>query len=119
MNGFPREIAQAVIGIAVPIMAFVWEFVLVGRAELEGGRVSETRSRIGASPKPLALRFLTGGTGKGMLRSRGNTPCGELPNPTTCSPQERPRGPVAFVSEATGPQVSADQPLNGYLLSKS
>ncbi|WP_433565517.1 substrate-binding domain-containing protein [Nocardia sp. CA-151230] len=32
------------------------------------------------------LRFLTGGTGKDVLRSYGNTPCGELPNPTTCSP---------------------------------
>ncbi|MGV9662202.1 substrate-binding domain-containing protein [Nocardia niigatensis] len=34
------------------------------------------------------LRFLTGGTGKDVLRSQGNTPCGELPNPTTCSPDK-------------------------------
>ncbi|WP_433593517.1 substrate-binding domain-containing protein [Nocardia sp. CA-145437] len=38
------------------------------------------------SPAAAFLRFLTGGTGKDVLRSRGNTPCGELPNPTTCSP---------------------------------
>ncbi|WP_040811031.1 substrate-binding domain-containing protein [Nocardia concava] len=32
------------------------------------------------------LRFLTDGTGKDVLRSYGNTPCRELPNPTTCTP---------------------------------
>ncbi|GAB2548670.1 substrate-binding domain-containing protein [Nocardia heshunensis] len=32
------------------------------------------------------LRFLTTGTGKDVLRAHGNTPCGELPNPTTCTP---------------------------------
>ncbi|MVU76545.1 phosphate-binding protein [Nocardia sp. ET3-3] len=32
------------------------------------------------------LRFLTGGTGKDVLRAHGNTPCGELPNPTSCTP---------------------------------
>ncbi|MFE2996417.1 substrate-binding domain-containing protein [Nocardia sp. NPDC059246] len=39
-----------------------------------------------ASLAAAFLRFLTGGTGKDVLRSYGNTPCGELPNPTTCSP---------------------------------
>ncbi|MGW4351608.1 substrate-binding domain-containing protein [Nocardia sp. NPDC004582] len=34
------------------------------------------------------LRFLTGGTGKDVLRSHGNTPCGELPNPTSCVPEK-------------------------------
>ncbi|WP_067692789.1 substrate-binding domain-containing protein [Nocardia jejuensis] len=32
------------------------------------------------------LRFLTGGTGKDVLRTYGTTPCTELPNPTTCTP---------------------------------
>lgn len=34
------------------------------------------------------LRFLTSGTGRDVLRSHGNTPCGELPNPTTCTPEK-------------------------------
>ncbi|MEU0544117.1 substrate-binding domain-containing protein [Nocardia sp. NPDC005978] len=34
MGGFPIEIVLALIGIAVPIMAFVWEFVFVGRRRL-------------------------------------------------------------------------------------
>ncbi|MFD6351778.1 substrate-binding domain-containing protein [Nocardia tengchongensis] len=40
------------------------------------------------SPAAAFLRFLTGGTGKDVLRSHGNTPCGELPNPTSCSPEK-------------------------------
>lgn len=34
MNGFPIDIVLAIIGIAVPVGAFVWEFVLVGRKRL-------------------------------------------------------------------------------------
>ncbi|MRH90985.1 phosphate-binding protein [Nocardia sp. SYP-A9097] len=34
MNGFPIEIVLALIGILVPVSAFVWEFVLVGRKRL-------------------------------------------------------------------------------------
>ncbi|MTE12968.1 substrate-binding domain-containing protein [Nocardia aurantiaca] len=40
------------------------------------------------SPAAAFLRFLTDGIGKDVLRSHGNTPCGELPNPTTCSPDK-------------------------------
>ncbi|MEV0463192.1 substrate-binding domain-containing protein [Nocardia tengchongensis] len=38
------------------------------------------------SPAAAFLRFLIDGTGKDVLRSRGNTPCRELPNPTSCTP---------------------------------
>ncbi|MEV6768081.1 substrate-binding domain-containing protein [Nocardia sp. NPDC051030] len=34
MKDFPIEIVLAIIGIAVPVLAFVWEFVLVGRKRL-------------------------------------------------------------------------------------
>ncbi|WP_225729768.1 MULTISPECIES: substrate-binding domain-containing protein [unclassified Nocardia] len=34
MSGFPIDLIVALIGIAVPIVAFVWEFVLVGRRRL-------------------------------------------------------------------------------------
>ena len=34
MGGFPIEIVLGLIGVAVPIIAFLWEFVFVGRKEL-------------------------------------------------------------------------------------
>lgn len=34
MGGFPLEIVLALIGIAVPVGAFLWEFVFVGRKQL-------------------------------------------------------------------------------------
>lgn len=62
MNGFPWEFVVAVVGLAVPVVAAVWEFLLAGRKRL-GYRVQmdTTATNAAASRHAGVLRQMLGG----------------------------------------------------------